>query len=67
MTLEIYDSNRNLNLFLGQVITEVEIQFEGLSASLIIKTMIRDEAIDLNLRKLIFRTCPRCQPNVSTI
>ena len=67
LTLEAYDTNRNLNIFLGQAITEVECEFKSRSASIIIKTMIRDEAIDVNLRKLVFRSCPRCHPNSNAL
>ena len=67
MTLDIYENHCQTNILLGQAITEVEITFGRTTASMIIKTMVRGEAIDVNLRKLVFKNCPKCNPCIQQI
>ena len=67
MTLDIYDNNRGLDIFLGQGLTEVIITFEKMKAAVVLKMNNRDDAIEINLRKLVFRQCPRCNPCIPLI
>ena len=67
MTLDIDKKYCQSNILMGQAITEVELTFGRTTASVIIKTMVSDEAIDVNLRKLVFRNCIKCNPDNSKL